>query len=266
MTRTPAVAGQFYPADPDSLRQTISSLLPIKPFEKAEALAVISPHAGYVYSGAVAAQTFSRVVLPHTAVILGPNHHGTGARLAVGTDCWQMPFGTLSIDLSLAENICTNSLFTVDQSAHLREHSLEVQVPFLQYFQPEISIVPLCISYISYEDCVNAAETLAEAIRNHEHPVLLVASTDMTHYESRESATVKDSMALECIKKLDPSGLYKTVVSNRITMCGIIPTTITLLAAKLLGARYAKLVRYTDSGEVSGDTTQVVGYAGFVIN
>lgn len=266
MVRTPAVAGQFYPAHPDSLRQTIAALLPAESPPQTAALAIVSPHAGYVYSGSVAAQTFSQVALPPTVIILGPNHHGAGARLAVGTDPWQMPFGEVPIADCLAETICRDSLFTADQLAHRREHSLEVQVPFLQYFQPQLSIVPICVSHLSYEECLRAAQTIAAAIKAYQKPVILIASTDMTHYESREIAAHKDALALACLKNLDPAGLYSTVLSNRITMCGIMPTTITLIAAKLLGAQAAKLVRYTDSGEVSGDTDQVVGYAGLVIS
>ena len=267
MKREPAVAGQFYPGDEKTLRQTIADLAPAPPEAKQQAIAVVSPHAGYVYSGAVAAETIGRVIIPETVIILGPNHHGAGARLAVMTaGSWQMPFGEVAIDSELAAAICESSIFTPDHLAHLQEHSLEVQVPFLQHFGPDISIVPICVSHISYDDCEKAGKALALAIKSYNRPVLIVASTDMTHYESREAASRKDHMAMEHLTALDPEGLYNTVVSNRISMCGIIPTTITLIAAKLLGAAAAELVRYTDSGETSGDTRQVVGYAGFIIS
>jgi AmmeMemoRadiSam system protein B len=157
-------------------------------------------------------------------------------------------------------------LIQIDEIAHRQEHSLEVQVPFLQYIQKNLSIAPLVVSHISYQDCVTVGNGLAEAIRNYGRQVLIVASTDMSHYESRESASTKDNMALERIKGLDPEGLYKTVVDNRISMCGIMPTTVALVAALALGAKNAELVRYTDSGEASGDTSKVVGYAGLVIS
>ncbi len=267
MIRTPAVAGQFYPASPSTLRQTISELTPQGPGIQKNAIVAISPHAGYIYSGGVAAETFAQINLPNDIIILGPNHHGAGERLAVmdkGT--WDMPFGTVSINEELARTVLNKSdLFKADTQAHIPEHSMEVQVPFLQYHNADIAIVPICVSYISFEDCRKAGENLAEAIKEYNKPVLIVASTDMTHYESRKSASQKDKMAMEKIDKLDPQALYNTVVGNRISMCGIMPTTIALTAANFLGATKAELVRYTDSGETSGDTDHVVGYAGYII-
>ena len=267
MTRQPVVSDQFYPGDPTVLRQALARYIPAIPPEKKEkALAVIVPHAGYVYSGAVAGETFARVKVPETALILGPNHTGNGQPLALGISDWSMPLGPVPIERSLAVSILRNSEVIVDDDiAHLHEHSLEVQVPFLQFFQKNLHIVPIVVSHISYDDCRRAAHDLALAIREFGEPVLMVASTDMTHYESRQSASAKDHLALERIQALDPHGLYETVVGNRISMCGIIPTTITLLTVQELGATRAELVHYTDSGEVSGDTNQVVGYAGLVI-
>lgn len=266
--RLPVVADRFYPGNPAQLRSTLHELIPDVPEEeKLEALAVISPHAGYVYSGGVAGETMARVRIPGTVVILGPNHHGRGAALALGMRDWQMPLGKVAVDQGLARNIINRSLvITADETAHNFEHSLEVQVPFLQYFQDSLQIVPIVVSHVSYEVCREAARDLAGAIKEHEGPVLLVASTDMTHYESRQEAGRKDRLALERITALDPRGLYDTVVDHRISMCGFVPTTIVLLAAVELGASRAKLVRYTDSGEASGDISQVVGYAGMIIS
>jgi hypothetical protein len=268
MIRTPAVAGQFYPSSPTALRQTISSLTPHSKGDRQNAMVAMAPHAGYVYSGAVAAETFARINIPPDIIVMGPNHHGGGLPLAVMEKGeWQMPFGTLQINEPLAGTILTQSeLFQADAKAHIPEHSLEVQIPFLQYHREDISLVPICISYISLEDCRQAGEALARAIKAYGKPVLIVASTDMTHYESRESASRKDKKALEHIDKMDPQGLYNTVVGNRISMCGIMPTTIALTAANSLGAKKAELVRYTDSGETSGDTDHVVGYAGYIIS
>ena len=265
MTRKAVVADQFYPGDPAVLRQTLNSLIP-SVREKEEALAVVCPHAGYVYSGAVAGETFARVSIPETVVILGPNHHGRGEPLALGVSDWSMPLGMVPIEQGLATAILRRSTVIVgDDTAHLYEHSLEVQVPFLQYFQERLKIVPIVVSHVSYAVCRQAAMDLAISIRDFGGPVLIVASTDMTHYESRQSASGKDRMALERILAMDPEGLYETVIGNRISMCGIMPTTIALIAAMELGAREVELVRYTDSGEVSGDTNQVVGYAGLII-
>ena len=266
--RQPVVSDRFYPGDPDVLRGLLYKLIPaVEPERKVDnALAVISPHAGYVYSGGVAGETLARVRVPETVLILGPSHTGQGQPLALGIRDWDMPLGPVPIQRRLATLILKHSEVIVDDDlAHSGEHSLEVQVPFLQTLQPRLSIVPLVVGHIPYDLCRQAAHDLATAIRAYEEPVLLVASTDMTHYESRASASAKDHQALEHILALDPAGLYQTVLTSRISMCGIMPTTITLLAALELGARRAHLVRYTDSGEVSGDTDQVVGYAGLVI-
>lgn len=266
--RSPVVADRFYPGSPAELQSTLQSLVPeFSEEQKKHAIAAISPHAGYVYSGGVAGETIGRLHIPDTVVILGPNHHGRGASIALGTDDWQMPFGTVANESQLASLILERSKVIVgDETAQTNEHSLEVQVPFLQYCNSSVKIVPIVVSHVTYETCVTAAEDLAAAIQEYSKPVLLLASTDMTHYESRESASYKDHMALENIESLDPKGLYDTVIGNRISMCGIMPTTITLLTSINLGAKEAQLVRYTDSGEASGDTSQVVGYAGLILS
>ncbi|VAW41673.1 Candidate gene for the hypothesized phosphomevalonate decarboxylase; COG1355, Predicted dioxygenase [hydrothermal vent metagenome] len=179
---------------------------------------------------------------------------------------WRMPMGEVNINSALADNLLSGGVFSADYTAHVPEHSLEVQIPFLQYFAAELEIVPICASYITYEECRLAGEELARVIKAWPQPVLMVASTDMTHYESRNIAGRKDRLALECIENLDPEALYATVIREKISMCGFIPVTIVLTAAVLLGASRAELVRYSDSGEVSGDIGQVVGYAGLVVS
>lgn len=267
MRRSPAVADQFYPGDPDTLLGTLKELIPENTTKK-QAMAVVSPHAGYVYSGGVAGETFSQVDIPENIILMGPNHHGQGAAVALMQEgIWDMPLGEVPINEDLAREILgLSDTIESDELAHRFEHSLEVQVPFLQFLQKNLKLVPIVISYIPYSACEEIGQELAAAIKDYNKPVLMVASSDMTHYESRQSATAKDKMALEKISALDPEGLYNTVVSNKISMCGIIPTTISLVAAIELGATKAQLVRYTDSGEASGDTSQVVGYAGFVIS
>jgi AmmeMemoRadiSam system protein B len=268
MIRTPAVAHQFYPGEAAALRQTIAELMPAAGLEKKKALAVVAPHAGYIYSGGVAAETFSRVEVPRDVVLLGPNHHGYGAPVAIMQEGgWEMPLGTVPINEELASAITGRApgLITPDETAHRFEHSLEVQVPFLQVLQPKLRLAPLVLGRLSLPQCTEVGTAIAAAIREYAQPVLIVASTDMTHYESRQAASTKDQLALDRISDLDPSGLYQTVAANRISMCGVIPTTAALVAAVALGAKRAELVRYTDSGEASGDTSQVVAYAGFVI-
>lgn len=267
MTRTPAVADRFYPGDPAVLKELVASLTP--PFDhslKKQAKAVILPHAGYIYSGGTAGKTLSQVKIPETVVILGPNHHGIGAPVSLSNRDWEMPMGTVSIDTDFSTQLqAASEIICVDEAAHMQEHSLEVQLPFLQYINPDIQIVPLVISRISYEACEQVAKALVQVIKNSSYPVLLVASTDMSHYLSRKEAATQDMLAINRMLAFDPKGLFTTVFENQITMCGVLPTVITLLASKQLGARQVELVEYTDSGAVSGDTNQVVGYASLTV-
>jgi MEMO1 family protein len=267
MARSPAVADRFYPGNHAALTREVKNLIGTTPADRQKALAVISPHAGYMYSGAVAAETLRQVLVPETVIILGPNHHGRGAEIALSTSTWTMPMGDVPIDMDLATKILAGSpLIKEDEIAHRFEHSLEVQVPFLQEIQQNLSIVPLVISHISYTMCERVAKALSESIKESGKEVLIVASSDMTHYESRKVATHKDALALDRLLCLDPEGLYQIVIDERISMCGFIPATIALLASIQCGAQAARLVRYTDSGEVSGDLDQVVGYAGVIIS
>ncbi|MFA6499511.1 MAG: AmmeMemoRadiSam system protein B, partial [Desulfurivibrionaceae bacterium] len=243
MKREPAVAHQFYPGDPTTLKHALDGLIPAAT-TKQKALAVVSPHAGYIYSGAVAGETFAAVEIPQDIVVMGPNHHGYGAPVALmDKGAWSMPLGEVPINTVLAHRLLAQTdLITADTLAHRFEHSLEVQVPFLQYLRPDMTLTPMVISHLSFKTCQIVGEALAAAIEQYGKPVLIVASSDMTHYESRESATAKDSLAMQQIKALDPEGLYNTVLGNRITMCGIIPATIALIAALRLGATQARLV------------------------
>ena len=269
MHRPPAVAHQFYPGDKDALQKNVAELSPeIPPEQKIKALAVIAPHAGYIYSGTVAGETFAKVTIPEDVILMGPNHQGHGAPVALmNSGVWQMPMGNVPINEQLADTLLhTSPLITNDTIAHRFEHSLEVEVPFLQYGQPNLSLTPLVISHLPFEACRQLGEAIATAITQYGKPVLIVASSDMTHYESREEAGRKDRLAIEQIEKRDPEGLYRTVIGKGISMCGIIPATIALAAAVQLGADQARLIRYSDSGETSGDTDHVVGYAGFAIS
>jgi AmmeMemoRadiSam system protein B len=268
MKRYPVVAGQFYPDDPKTLADMVAELSGSFVGQKQDALAVIVPHAGYVYSGRAAGETFARVNIPEDVVILGPNHHGRGAAVALmAAGGWQTPLGDVEINEALAAELLRDSdLIVNDEMAHRYEHSLEVQVPFLQYFRKDFTIAPLVISHLAYHECAALGNEIAAAVKRYGKPVLLVVSTDMTHYESRAAATAKDQLAIERILQLDGAGLYETVIGRSISMCGIMPTTVALSAVKELGAARVDLVRYTDSGEATGDTRQVVGYAGLIIS
>jgi len=266
MIRQPAVANRFYPGNPAELERTVRQLLPGDSTQARHAIGVVAPHAGYIYSGAMAGRTIGSVHVPSTVIILGPNHHGRGATAAVSTASWNMPNGVVPCAVDVAEALCArSSLLCEDEAAHAHEHSLEVQVPFLQALQPDLHIVAIAFSALQYEACAEIARALSAVIDASDRDILLLASTDMSHYESREAATAKDTDALNHVLAMDPEGLYRTVLNRRISMCGFIPVTITLLAAMDLGAQKAELIGYTDSGAVSGDTDQVVGYAGLVI-
>lgn len=266
--RQPAVAGRFYSGHPHTLDKEVSDYLsPYTKASKHEAVAVISPHAGYFYSGAVAAETLSNVHIPETVIILGLNHHGRGAPVALSGDSWNMVLSQVDRNEKFCDLLLANSYTIVeDNAAHEYEHSVEVQIPFLLKLQPSLKIVPVVLSHLSYDDCETVAEDLVKTINQFGQNTLIVASSDMSHYVSRQLASQKDKLALDKIEQLDPRGLYETVHTNRISMCGVIPVTVALLASTQLGATHAEVIRYTDSGEMSGDTDQVVGYAGVTIS
>lgn len=269
MIRLPAVADRFYPGNPQHLARTLAGFSATKATAPArqDAIALVAPHAGYVYSGAVAAATFNRVNIPETVIVLGPNHTGYGHAVAVSSATWRMPQGDVAADTALiAELITKPTPIREDELAHRHEHSLEVQLPFLQVQQASLKLVPICLSSISYALCEEVGNKIARAVQQTGKKVLIVASSDMTHYESRAAASKKDHRALSYIDQMNPQGLYDYVISQQVSMCGVIPVSIALIAAKILGASRAELVCYTDSGAVSGDTDHVVGYAGLIIS
>ena len=266
LIRKPAVANQFYEGDPARLRAELSQLIPTTAHAE-PATAAVCPHAGYIYSGHVAGAVFSRVLVPEYVVLMGPNHTGYGSYAEIMTEgIWQMPLGDVSIasDLSL-QILNQSSMLQEGYQAHLYEHSLEVQIPFLQYLQPALKIVPICLGPIGLDDCLEIGRAVASAISSFGKPVLLVASTDMSHYVSAEIAKELDTLAIKKILALDPAGLYNTVKENGISMCGYIPTTITIEASNQMGAEEADLIKYANSGDINGDYNRVVGYAGIVI-
>lgn len=268
MRRKPAVAGYFYPGQGEVLSEMIKGMTDLE-IKKEKAIGVVSPHAGFVYSGPVAGALFSAVILPDTYVILGPSHRGISSRFAIMKEgVWETPLGDVSLESQLASLIMDNSPLVVeDERAHSEEHSLEVQLPFIQYFKQEFSIVPICLSYdVSYEELEELARAISKGIQDFKKEVLIVASTDMSHYVSQKTAEKKDFLAIDNVLKLDPKGLYDTVLREDISMCGFQPTTSALIASKELGAKKAKLIKYQTSGDTSGDYSQVVGYAGLRIS
>ena len=266
MKRTPVVAGQFYPGTASGLSRAVAGLTrEVK--EKLPAVAVIVPHAGYIYSGAVAGEVFSSVRIPGRAVVFCPNHTGLGEEAAIlSRGSWSMPWGDAPVDGDLARRLtaaCT--LLREDARAHAREHSLEVQLPFLHRFRPDFRFVPIALGQLSVDECRQIGESVADAVRDDPERPLLVASSDMSHYVPDEVARRKDRLAIDRMVALDPEGLYRVVRAERISMCGVIPAVTVLFAARRLGATRADLVRYATSGDVSRDLDQVVGYAGLAV-
>jgi AmmeMemoRadiSam system protein B len=269
MIRLPAVAGRFYPAEPASLIEALDSfLVPAPREEKIRAMACLAPHAGYKFSGSVAGEVFRRIEIPERVILVGPRHHPRGASLAILSDgSWQTPLGLAPIDRRLAEKLLRGCPALRDDSvAHSEEHSLEVEVPFLQRLAPLFSFVPIVIGTGRYEELHALGRAIAEVIRSEPEPILLVASSDFNHYESDAVTRVKDRKAIDRILALDPSGLFETVRDESISMCGYGATVAMLTAVRELGATRAELLRYATSGEVNGDMDVVVGYAGIVVH
>lgn len=234
---------------------------------KVNAQGVIAPHAGIMYSGDVVGAVYSRIDIPDTVILLGPNHTGMGERIAIFSHGrWIMPFGDLEIDANLAKAILKDLPIARDsEEAHHLEHSLETQLPFLQYFCKQFKLVPICLMRLSFGEYQVLAKAIVQAVRSCDRPVLIVASTDMTHYENHADASEKDHRAIDQVLKMNPEGLFRTVEKQGITMCGVNPATVMLIASKELGATQAELVRHMTSDEVNGDMDQVVGYAGVIV-
>ncbi len=266
MIRKPVVAGQFYPGSPSQLGIMIEGLVDEKA-KKEEVIGLVSPHAGYIYSGSVAGAVISRIKFKDTFVIIGPNHTGSGEPLSIMTEgVWETPLGEVEIDSELAKRILAiSSHLQQDDAAHLYEHSIEVQLPFLQYFKKDIKLVPIILAYSSGATYKEIGREIARAVKELNREVVIIASSDMTHYESQESAQMKDKQAIDAILELNEDELLKRVDELNISMCGYAPAVSLIAAAKELGAKQAELVKYQTSGDVSGDYAAVVGYAGIII-
>lgn len=268
--RVPAVAGRFYPSNPDELARTVDEYLAPEP--KAEELfagakACLVPHAGYMYSGHVAGAVYRLLPAACAFVILCPNHFGRGERLAIMTrGAWRTPLGDVSIDEALAASIQRRCDFLVeDAGAHREEHSLEVQLPFLQRKMEKFRFVPIALGAADYGVLDALGHAVAGALREFGKLAVVVASSDMNHYEPDGITRQKDRKAVDKVLALDPKGLYEVIFRERISMCGFAPAVVTLTAIKALEAREAELVKYATSADAGGDRRSVVGYAGVVI-
>lgn len=266
LVREPAVAGQFYPGRPDRLLREVKEYTAYAG-PKVRAVGCVAPHAGYMYSGHVAGAVYARLELPQRFVILCPNHTGMGQPLAMmSSGTWATPLGDAGIDEALAESLRQScDLLADDPMAHAAEHALEVQLPFLQVLAPGFQFVPITVGTGNFEALTRLGEAVAKVISQTNTRVMIVASSDMNHYESDDITRIKDAKAIERVLSLDPQGLYDTVRRENITMCGYGPAVVMLTAAKLLGAKSAELVKYATSGDVSGERDAVVGYAGMLV-
>jgi hypothetical protein len=266
MVRKPAVAGQFYSSSPDGLTKEVAQYITDTPSEPV--IGAICPHAGLMYSVHVAGAVYSKMHITDTVILLGPNHTGLGQKISLmSAGVWEIPTCRFDIDEVIAHKIYRNAggVISKDTKAHLFEHSIEVQLPFIAYLRRDVKIVPVAMMQASLEECRKTGEAISAAIKSSGSPVTIIASSDMSHYISDSEARKLDNMAIERVLELDPEGLYNTVLSKGISMCGYLPATAMLFAAISLGAGAAELVKYATSGDVSGDYSHVVGYAGIVV-
>jgi AmmeMemoRadiSam system protein B len=279
--RTPAVAGRFYPGRAEELLREVREFTspgksPIATGRIA-AIGCVAPHAGYIYSGGVAGAVYSRLKIPERCVIMCPNHTGKGRPLAImANTTWQTPLGEVAADADMGTRLLRRfPALQEDSAAHRAEHAIEVQLPFLQAQQPALNIAPIAIGTSDFDVLRGLGEALADVIadrheedrheEDQDEKVLIIASSDMNHYESDEITRVKDHKAIERVLAMDARGLWEVVMNEDISMCGFGPTIVMLTAAKILGATSATLVKYATSGDVSGDYGSVVGYAGIIV-
>lgn len=264
--RLPAVAGRFYPGDPKKLRQEVQQYVAVTG-DKIHAAGCVVPHAGYMYSGHVAGAVYARLELPRRFVILCPNHTGVGEALSIMSEgSWRTPLGSVAIDTELARALMSRfPLLAEDELAHRAEHALEVQLPFLQELVGSFTFVPIAVGTSRLDALSALGIVVADAIQNLADRVLVIASSDMNHYEPDAPTRVKDRKAIDKILELDAKGLYETVIEEKISMCGFGPAVTMLTAAKRLGAKTAHLIKYATSGDISGDRDAVVGYAGIAV-
>jgi AmmeMemoRadiSam system protein B len=268
MIRPPAVAGRFYPSEPQELARQISEFAPpVASAGKTLARGCVVPHAGYMYSGHVAGAVYSLLEIPARCILLGPRHYPRGEEMAIlSQGSWRTPCGDAPVDADLAAELmqaCPR--LREDAVAHEREHSLEVQIPFLQRLVPDFRFVPVVLGADRYPLLEELGHAVAKVVAAQSERVLVIASTDMNHYESDGITRAKDGRAIERILALDPRGLYDTVRGEGITMCGYAATTAMLVAMRDLGAESAELVRYATSGDITDEREEVVGYAGLIV-
>jgi AmmeMemoRadiSam system protein B len=262
--RLPAVAGAFYPDDPAAVAEEARRLVAPGGADAAQtAIAAVCPHAGWQYSGKLAGRLAASIVVPTRVVVLAPNHTGRGVRGAVWpSGAWRLPGAEVPVDAAFCRALCEEStLLAPDTAAHEDEHAIEVLVPLLAARQPALHLVPIVLGGLSFGECETLAGALARVVAAAPGPTLILASSDMNHYRPDAETRALDALALEPLEALDGHALYDTVRRHGITMCGVVPATVAVLAARALGATRATRVGYATSADAGGDAQRVVGYA-----
>ena len=261
--RNASLEGSWYPVTKKAIGDYLTFTT-----NKINAIAAIVPHAAWVYSGKVAASVFSAILPADTYIIISPNHTGKGPQISIyPSGSWKTPLGSLSINDKFVSDLCNeNELITLDTTAHEEEHSIEVQLPFIKFINPNANIVAITLATNSLEICTKLGKAIAKTIKEKyaNQKILILASSDMSHYISVKEAKMLDALAINDILSLNAAALLKTVEENNISMCGSGPVAVAITAAKLLGAKEAKLIDYDTSGTVTNDTSEVVSYAGML--
>jgi AmmeMemoRadiSam system protein B len=263
--RQTTVAGQFYPLNPKALKKELSRCFRDIDVEQKNIIGAVAPHAGYTYSGAIAAQVYASMPKADTYIFFGPNHTGYGTAVALSQEKWITPLGEVEVDTELGQ-LLVGSIIDFDEIAHRFEHSIEVQIPFLQYmFGSDFKILPICMGLQDEETAIEIGREIAKAVKASGKKVVLIASSDFTHYQPANVAFENDHYIIEPLLKMDISEFYRRKEERNVTACGFGPIAAMMTAAKGLGAKYAKLLEYATSGDVTGDNNAVVGYAAITV-
>lgn len=265
MIRHAAFAGSFYPADPATLSAQLERMLPQAASPRAVS-GIVVPHAGYIYSGQIAGAVLAQIHIPAKVILIGPNHTGSGTAFSVSNaTAWQTPLGNIPVAQQLREQLLESiDYLEADNRAHSHEHSLEVVLPFLRHLRPDVEILPLTLACAGLDDALKLGNDLA-AIADENDDILLLASSDMNHFSSAVEGEKLDRLAIEAMLAYAPQELYRIVRQNGISMCGLLPAIVVMQAAQKLGAQSCRLVEYGHSGQVNGDNSRVVGYAGLIL-
>ncbi|MDG6243766.1 MAG: MEMO1 family protein [Methanolobus sp.] len=263
--RQTTVAGQFYPLNPKDLKKELGRCFKEVAISEKPLLGAVVPHAGYIYSGEVAAHAYALLPKADTYVLFGPNHTGYGSPVALSQDTWNTPLGVIETDRDVGK-LLAGTIIDFDELAHHFEHSIEVQMPFLQHrFGTDFKILPICMGLQDEETAIEVGREVARAVRESGKKVVFIASSDFTHYQSASIARENDHFLIEPIIRMDISGFYRRREERNISACGFGPIAAMLSATKEFGATHASLIRYATSGDVTGDMSGVVGYAAITV-